>query len=241
MIGCKGIVGGATYELMKRLGYEVSGSDKGDEINEADTYLICVPEDFVGEVVKNLESYSGLVAVRSTTPPGTLETLMVEYGRHICHWPEHLREATALWDCYFPNFISIGECCPIHGDLLASLLEPMGIPVLRSDVTTSEATKYAINCFKAVVISFWNEFYGLSQKMNFSPHTAARIAAHDPVVPVYGTILGKAYGGKCLPKDMRTLIRTCREAGYEPKLLGAAEELNNRLREEYGESTIRTG
>ena len=248
VIGYKGVVGGATYELMSRLGYEVTGSDKGDEVNRADIYLICVPEDFVEDVVNNLvlSGYIGLggdnlVVVRSTTPPGTLSELMKRYNTHICHWPEHLREATALWDCYFPDFISIGECCLHHGDLLTFILRPIGMQVLRCDVTTSEATKYAINCFKCTVISFWNEFYELSQRMNFNPHTAARIAAHDHVIPIYGTILGKAYGGRCLPKDMRTLIETCEQIGYEPKLLKAVEELNNRIRDEWGESQIKTG
>jgi len=248
VIGYKGVVGGATYELMKRLGYEVTGSDKGDIINKADVYLVCVPEDNIEEPIAWLseneelgDEPSGLTVVRSTTPPGTIKKMMVKYNRHVCHWPEHLREATALWDCYFPSFISIGECCELHGAFLSSILRPIGMPILRSDVTTSEATKYAVNCFKCLIISFWNEFYGLSQKIDFNPHIAARIAAHDHVVPTYGTILGKAYGGRCLPKDMGTLIKACREVGYEPKLLLAVEEVNNRIREEYGESTIKTG
>jgi len=241
VIGCKGVVGSSTLELMKRLGHEVTGSDKGDEVGLAYIYLICTTEDAVPEVVGSLEGRECLIVVRSTTPPGTIDRLMKTYNRHICHWPEHLREATAFWDTYFPPFISIGECCKEHGDILASALEPMGMHIMRSDVITSEATKYAINCFKAVVVTFWNEFYELSRRIGFNPHTAARIAAHDYVVPTYGTILGKAYGGKCLPKDMRSLIKTCKEVGYTPKLIEATEEINNRMREEFGESVVRTG
>ena len=107
VIGYKGVVGGATYELLKRLGHEVTGSDKGEPINRADIYVICTPEGNVPEVVRELLRYNELIVVRSTTPPGTIIGLIRNHGRHICHWPEHLREATALWDCYFPSFINI--------------------------------------------------------------------------------------------------------------------------------------
>ncbi len=242
VIGNKGIVGSATLVLLERLGYEVVGSDKGEKRNSASMHFICVPEDFVEEVVMELVKVDeGLIVVRSTTPVGTVSRLMEKYHRHICHWPEHLREATSFWDSYFPDFLNIGECCREHGDWLASVLAPIGVDILRSDINTSEASKYAINCFKAMLISFWNEFYGLSHKLGFNAHLAARIATHDSVVPKYGTILGHAYGGKCLPKDIRALIRTGESIGYDAKLLKACEDVNNKMREEYGESTVKTG
>jgi len=243
VIGHKGIVGGATYELLSRLGHEVTGSDKDQDIPYGiDTFFICTPEDNVGEVIRDLLSRERLhVVVRSTTPVGTIQELSAKYEVCISHWPEHLREATAVWDCYFPPFINIGECCKLHGDKLEDLLRPLGVPIIRSDTITSEASKYAINCFKATVISFWNEFYELSKSIGFNAHLASRIAANDPVVPTYGIILGKAYGGRCLPKDMRRLIDTAKDYKVSLPVLEAAEEVNRRIREVNGESEIKTG
>lgn len=243
VIGHKGVVGGATLNLLRRLGYKTSGNDKGEEIpRSADIYIICTQEDAVEQVVDEIfhSGNSPLVVIRSTCPIGTCKRLSGETGLHICHWPEHLREATALWDCYYPPFLSFGECCDEHGDWLHSLMSPMGVPIIRSDTDTSEATKYAINNIKAVIISFWNQFHDLGKKMGFNSHLAARIATHDYVVPQYGTILGGAYGGKCLPKDMQASIETFRQNEVSPDLLIAAEAINKRTKENHGESSIRT-
>lgn len=248
VIGNKGVVGSATSELLKRLGYDVGGNDYGENILEhgVDIFVICTQEDAVDEVVQTL--FNGGVreprvpiVIRSTVPIGTCERLKKHYGGHFCHWPEHLREATSLWDCYFPEFLSFGECCTEHGDLLESLLKPMGVPILRSDVTTSEASKLAINNIKSVLISYWNEFLNLGKRMGFNAHLAARIAAFDPVVPNYGTVLGGAYGGKCLPKDIIQTIKIYEDLNMNPHLLKAALQVNEEVKEAFGESKIRTG
>lgn len=246
VIGNKGVVGSATSELLKRLGHEVYGNDKDEPIGGrgADAIIICTQEDAVEEVADTIFHDIGrdkLVVIRSTVPIGTCEQLAGIYDMHICHWPEHLREATSLWDCYFPGFISFGECCTEHGDLLEEIMKPMGVPILRSDVTTSEASKLAINNIKSVLISYWNEFLNLGKKMGFNAHLAARIAAFDPVVPNYGTVLGGSFGGKCLPKDIIQTIKIYEDLGMDPHLLKAALQVNEEIKEEFGESRIRTG
>ena len=77
VIGYKGVVGGATYELMKRLGYEVSGSDKGDEVGRADIYFVCVPEDVVEEVVYHcIRAWDRpSIVIRSSVPQEPVELL----------------------------------------------------------------------------------------------------------------------------------------------------------------------
>lgn len=252
VIGNKGVVGSATSELLKRLGYDVDGNDIGEEIAKGpDIYIICTQEDAVHEVVERLWHQTPvtlqgndrpLIVIRSTVPVGTCDELWKRNRRlHICHWPEHLREATSLWDCYFPEFISFGECCTEHGDLLESMMKPMGVPILRSDVITSEASKLAINNIKSVLISYWNEFLNLGKQMGFNAHLAARIAAFDPVVPNYGTVLGGAYGGKCLPKDIIQTIKIYEDLNMDPHLLKAALQVNEEVKEAFGESKIRTG
>ncbi|MBU2534478.1 MAG: hypothetical protein KKB37_17195, partial [Alphaproteobacteria bacterium] len=113
VIGYKGVVGGVTYELFKRLGYEVTGSDEGNIIKKADIYFICVPEDIVGDIVPGLVDPENLVpiVIRSSVVPGTCRNL-VKLTRycHICHNPEFLREAIAIQDEFSPSRIVIGQC-----------------------------------------------------------------------------------------------------------------------------------
>lgn len=248
VVGYRGVVGSATYELLHRLGHQVSGADVGDPIKAgAFGYVVCTPEEAVPDVIARIKEfyhqlpYHHLVVVRSTTPIGTIDRLMAEHNMHICHWPEHLREATSLWDAYFPQFVSFGQCCREHGDMLHDLLESMAVPVLRSDIRTSEASKLAINNFKAVMVSYWNEFHDLGKKMGFNSHLAARIATNDPVVPCYGTVLGGAFGGKCLPKDLDQTIAIYDEQALDCDLLKAVRIVNKGVKEKHGESTVRTG
>jgi UDPglucose 6-dehydrogenase len=223
----------------------MSGSDLGERIEDAEIYVICTQETVVEGIVQRLiwkEGLAGsLIVVRSTTPIGTIKRLQETHYSHICHWPEHLREVTSMWDAYFPTFISFGECCKEHGDILHSIVEPIGVPTIRSDVTTSEASKYAINNFKAVLVSYWNEFFNLSKKMGFNGHLAARIAANDRVIPHYGTVLGGAYGGKCLPKDIKATIQIYKDEDMKATLLEAVDQVNEEVKKAHGESSIRTG
>ena len=229
IIGYKGVVGGATYELFKRLGYGVVGSDKGDVISTTDTYFVCVPEDSVDSVIGDLPCTPYLVVVRSTTPPGTLQRLMVKYGFHICHNPEFLREATALQDEMSPSRIVIGECCKEHGDFLECLYKPLRVPIVRTDPTTSELVKLASNCYLATVISYWNEIEKLAQGLRVSGHQVGMIASMDPRISPYGARLHGKYGGRCLPKDMDQLITSYTSTGCAPILLRSVKEVNDSL------------
>jgi len=115
-----GIVGKATYEGLKCYGYDVHGYDidpaKTEDttvIEDADVYLVCVPEQNVEKVIsENTAKRTGLTVVRSTTFPGTIKKLERKYGMCICHNPEFLLERNALDDFMFPDRIVIGECLP---------------------------------------------------------------------------------------------------------------------------------
>jgi len=94
--------------------------------------------------------------------------------------------------------------------------------------------KYAFNCALATKISYWNEIYYVCRLLNIDSQTVARVAGMDPRIGTYGTIHGKAFGGKCLPKDLRALVQFITDLGYDPKLLKAVEELNERIGAEKG-------
>ena len=229
VIGHRGVVGGATYALFKRLGYDVSGSDKGDDIPHADVGFICVPEEFVKSVVVQAYGHFNFIVVRSTVWPGTCASQLKPFNLHICHNPEFLREATAVEDEFNPARIVIGECCKEHGDLLESLYLPLRQPIVRTDPTTSELVKFASNNYLSTVISYWNTIEEIAKRIGVSGHQVGMIASMDSRISSYGARFHKKYGGRCLPKDAQQLIEFSESIGYDALLIKAVEEVNNSL------------
>ena len=231
IIGYKGVVGGATYELFKRLGYEVTGSDKGDPLPPADVYFICVPESVVEETCRGISVLDQpLIIIRSSVVPGTCHKLTYKIRYlHICHNPEFLREATAIYDEFNPARIVIGQCCEKHGKLLKGLYRPLRVPIVLTDPTTSELVKLASNCYFSTVISYWNEIEKLAQKVGVSGHQVGMIASMDPRISPYGARLHSKYGGRCLPKDMDQLINLATKLGIQVPLLSSVKDVNDSL------------
>jgi len=240
-----GVVGKAQAFLLSKLGHEVYGYDpfiseapafvtKVSEPINAEVSFICVNEDNVEDALVNLinRKISGLYVIKSTTPPGTVSSLMRRYGVHICHNPEFLREKYAFEDVLNPSRIVLGECCREHGDFLERLYAPLNRPIYRTDPTTSELIKLVSNTLRAISISFWNELAALCQKMGVDINMLSHAA--DPAKVIgeweggrWGTkFFLKPYGGKCLPKDVRLLSNTFRQYGLNPKILDATEEIN---------------
>jgi len=227
VVGYKGVVGNATYEVFKRFGYDVSGADKGDAVPKADLYFICTPENVVGSVVKKLRKYDGLIVIRSTVLPGITEKLMKEYGKHICHIPEFLREATALYDALRENRTVIGQCCEEHGDFLERVFAPLQTQVVRTSPRTSEMVKLATNAYLATLISYWNELGSICDKIGVNSHRVGKIASLDSRVSDYGAVQHKRrFGGHCLPKDLNQLLDLCKKINYDAKLLKAVRDVN---------------
>lgn len=227
VIGYKGVVGGATYQLFKNLGHDVIGADKGDAIPISDIYFICVPEGNVEEVTELLPC--GLIVIRSSVPPLTTERLSREYHRHICHNPEFLHAAVALIDAHNPDSVVIGECCPEHGKIIEDIYKPLCCPIVRTEPRISEMVKLARNNYGTCIISFWNEIEAICQKAGINGHKVGMIASLDPIICAKGSRLHKSYGGACLPKDIKQMIKFAREVGVEPKLLEVVEAINNVL------------
>ncbi len=227
VIGHKGVVGSATYQLFQNLGYDVHGTDKGDAIPISDVYFICVPEGKVEEVIEILPD--GLIVIRSSVPPLTTERLSREYHRHICHNPEFLHAAVALIDAHNPDSIVIGECCQEHGQIIEDIYRPLCCPMVRTEPRISEMVKLTRNNYGACIISFWNEIEAICRKVGINGHKVGMIASLDPIITPKGSRLHGKYGGTCLPKDARQMIKFAREIGLEPKLLEAVEEINNAL------------
>lgn len=240
-----GVVGTATADCFCRFGHDVScadiESDKLKELEErgfrvsseaqgADVHFICTPENAIDNVLTQLKGVPGLPVVRSTTAPGTVRGLMQKYDTHICANPEFLRTATAIQDELNPWRVVIGECCPSHGKFLEELYKPLMAPIVRVDPTTAEMVKLACNAYLAMLLSYFNEIHGVCNRIGVNSHLVGKVASMDPRISTYGaTQHAKPYAGRCLPKDIKVLIRFSEAAGANPILLKAVEQINDRM------------
>lgn len=194
-----------------------------------------------------------VVVVKSTVVPTTTEKVVIpllekysgkEVGPDIgvCLNPEFLTEIHRSWtdnESYARDFSSeervvIGEFDKRSGDVLQALYEPLKVPIIRTDLKTAEMIKYACNCALASRISYWNEIYYICRKLGIDSNLVAKVSGMDKRIGEYGTIHGKAFGGKCLPKDLEAFISLAEELGCEPKLLKAVAETNERIKAERG-------
>jgi len=231
VIGYKGVVGNATYQLLSRLNYNVVGIDVGDQPGASDIAFVCIPEGEVSPSVLRRHT-TRLFVIRSTVPPLTCEQLQGELGIHVLHNPEFLREASSVVDEFNPDRIIIGDCCREHGDLVARLFEPLRRPIIRSSRRVTELTKIACNSWLAMVISYWNTIDVIAGKMDVSGTEVGMLASTDPRISSYGSRFHCKYGGKCLPKDIDQLRRLADSLGVKPKLLDAVADVNNECQEQ---------
>lgn len=238
VIGNKGVVGSATQKTLESNDrIKVTGSDVGEQILEADIIFICVPEVIVPELLDVIADFKGLKVIRSTVRPDIISQLSIKYP-HFCTNPEFLKAHTSFWDCYYPKGVLIGECCIQHGDRLAQVWSFLNVPIYRMSRAEASMLKLASNVHAASVITFWNMMKMLCDSLNLNSFKIARtLPLLDERVTRYGTIPGAAYGGACLPKDVRQMTILCRQVGAPSVLLRALEEVNSL----FPESTVARG
>lgn len=176
----------------------------------------------IGEALKH-KTAPHLVVIRSTVLPGTMhgtvipvleafsgKTAAVDFG--VCHNPEFLREGSAVRDFRAPSVTVIGQLDTTSGDLLARLYEHLDAPLIRTDVATAEMIKYVNNSWHALKIGFANEIGSLCKSLGVDAHEVMNIFCLDTklnISPAY-LLPGFAFGGSCLPKDLRALAYTAK-------------------------------
>ena len=175
-----------------------------------------------------------VVAVRSTVLPGTVRGMViptlercsgkragVEFG--VCVNPEFLREGSALYDYQHPPKIVIGELNRASGGLLASLSADVPAPLVRTDIETAEMAKYVDNAWHALKVAFANEIGTLCKALDVDAHRVMDIFCQDTKLNLSAAYLkpGFAFGGSCLPKDLRALLQRARALDLAPPILGA--------------------
>jgi GDP-mannose 6-dehydrogenase len=173
--------------------------------------------ELIGQALKNKPTRHTVV-IRSTILPGTMQQIVipileehsgkkagVDFG--VCNNPEFLREGSAVKDFNAPPKTVIGELDRASGDLLASLYAKLDAPFIRTDIETAEMVKYVDNCWHALKIGFANEIGNLCKSFSIDAHEVMKIFCQDKklnISPAY-LLPGFAFGGSCLPKDLRAL------------------------------------
>jgi len=175
-----------------------------------------------------------VVVMRSTLLPGTMQEVViptleersgkragVEFG--VCVNPEFLREGTAVHDYYHPPKTVIGEMNRASGDLLANLYSSMPGPLLRTDIETAEMVKYADNAWHALKVGFANEIGNVCKALDIDAHRVMDIFCQDTKLNLSPYYLkpGFAFGGSCLPKDLRALLYKAKTLDISLPILSA--------------------
>ena len=180
------------------------------------TYIRRVCE-LIGKALKN-KSARHTVVIRSTILPGTMRDIVIptleecsgkkagtDFG--VCNNPEFLREGSAVMDFNSPPKTVIGEFDRSSGELLATLYAKLDAPFIRTDLETAEMVKYVDNSWHALKIGFANEIGNLCKSFSIDAHAVMNIFCQDKKLNISPAYLmpGFAFGGSCLPKDLRAL------------------------------------
>lgn len=218
---------------MVQCGYEVYWFDikpnksNWHEILAADIIFICTPEQAVESITGAIEDdrifRKHIVVVRSTVPPGTCEQLSKKHGFPIFHNPEFLREAHSILDAVNPPFIVLGGPDGLGLTALTELYSPFRKPIFTMTSTESEMLKLWQNAKLACNISFANEMKKICDLYGVNSHLINNILTQHPVYPDHPWMIGKSFGGRCLPKDLDQLISI-----YPSSLLTAVKSLNEK-------------
>ncbi len=193
------------------------------------------------------------VVFRSTVLPGTVRTRLIpaletaanrpaHSDFDVCMHPEFLREGSAVPDFYRPPFIVIGEHTRTEGDQLAGLYASLSAPIQRTTYEAAELLKYACNAFHALKIAFANEIGTLSKILGVDSHRVMELFATDSKLNISPAYLkpGFAFGGSCLPKDLRALVHAARQLDLDLPVLSSILDSNRLHLERAIQTVLRT-
>jgi len=184
----------------------------------------------IGRALKKKRSYH-LVVIRSTSLPGTVARAAKQIqkasgkkegaGFGVCSNPEFLREGTAVADFLAPPMTVVGVRRDADADIMREIYRGISGEFVRTAVEVSEMIKYASNAYHAVKVTFANEIGVLASALGIDSHEVMEIFARDTKLNISRAYLkpGFAFGGSCLPKDLRALAYLARSVHKEAPLL----------------------
>ncbi|BEH10188.1 MULTISPECIES: UDP-glucose dehydrogenase family protein [Geobacter] len=197
--------------------------------------------DVARAIGSHMEGFK-IIVDKSTVPVGTADQVRravqeeldrrgVSYEFDVVSNPEFLKEGAAIDDFMKPDRVVIGVDNVRTAELMKELYSPFMRKTNRMilmDVRSAEMTKYAANAMLATRISFMNQIANLCERMGADVSAVREGIGSDSRIGYDFLFPGVGYGGSCFPKDVKALVRTAEECGYDFMLLKAVEEVNER-------------
>lgn len=215
-------------------------------------YVTRVCEE-IGAALKD-KTERHVVVIRSTMLPGTIESVVIptleehstkrvgkDFG--VCINPEFLREGSSLKDFYAPPFTLIGADDAETTATVRELYSRIDAPVIATSVKTAEMVKYVCNCFHALKVSFANEIGNICKAVGVDSHEVMDIFCQDTKLNLSPYYLkpGFAFGGSCLPKDLRAMNYKAKQVDVEVPVLSSILPSNKRQIEHAIDMVLATG
>lgn len=196
------------------------------------SYLERVSRD-IGTALRAKRSYH-VVVVRSTVLPGTVNNTIIPILEEASHRkagldfgvavnPEFMRESDSVSDFYSPPKTVIGALKPSDADAVAELFEGLSAPLIKTSIEAAEMVKYVDNAFHALKVVFANEIGNVCEALEVDPHVVMSIFCTDTKLNISAYYLkpGFAFGGSCLPKDVRALTYKAKSLDVNTPVLNA--------------------
>lgn len=204
----------------------------------------------LGAALRNAHGFP-VIVLRSTVPPGTTDTLVkplierasgkkanVDFG--LCFQPEFLREGSSVKDYYKPPFTIVGAESDRPIEMVRRLYGSLPAEFIATSTRTAEMVKLACNAFHALKVSFANEIGRLGRSLGVDARSVMDLVCRDRSLNISPAYLkpGFAYGGSCLPKDLRALLYLAKRNDVDlPLMLGVAS--SNTLHIEHAATLVK--
>jgi GDP-mannose 6-dehydrogenase len=245
-------------------------TNSSEAVQSTDVSLVCVGTpskpngslnlDHVRRVCEEIGAAIGAkserhtVVIRSTMLPGSVESVVQpalekasgkkareEFGLSVN--PEFLREGTSLKDFYAPPFTLIGADDEQTAAIVSGLYSNIDAPIFTTSMKTAEMVKYVCNCFHALKVSFANEIGNVCKALELDSHEVMNIVCADTKLNLSSYYLkpGFAFGGSCLPKDLRAVTYKAKELDVDVPVLSAISVTNRLQVDRALDMVLRTG
>lgn len=207
------------------------------EDGSADMKYVLAVAKSIGE---HMQDYRVVIS-KSTVPVGTADSVTAAISAQlqaratkidfdVVSNPEFLKEGAAIADFVKPDRIIVGTSSPRATEAMQALYAPFNRnhdKVIVMDVRSSELTKYAANAMLATKISFMNELANLAEKLGADIERVRVGIGSDPRIGYQFIYPGCGYGGSCFPKDVKALVKSAAEVGFDARVLKSVEDVNN--------------
>ena len=186
------------------------------------------------EIGKAINKFT-VVVDKSTVPVGTAKKVRAAIASEtsvpfsVVSNPEFLKQGAAIEDFMKPDRVVIGCDDPKAGDIMRAVYAPFtrtGAPIMVMDTPSAELCKYAANAMLATRISFMNEIANVCERVGADADAVRRAVGSDRRIGTSFLFPGSGYGGSCFPKDVKAMLKSAADEGYDFQILHAVEAVN---------------